>query len=120
MIDYNDYDLTDTNTYGITAMQGLLGKKKGELFNEDDMTGWLGFDFIDEAHAEAFIANFPKYCRAKTGQTSYHKDGELCYKANASLSILNFTNGSTGEFNETAQKRQDKATEILKKLGLFA
>jgi len=119
MIDYTDYDLTDTNEYGITSMQGLIGKKKGELFNAEDMTGWLGFTFTDEESANKFIANFPKYCKARPSKISYHKDGKLGYKAGASIEIRNFTNGTTGEFNETAQKRQDKATEILKKLGLF-
>jgi hypothetical protein len=106
--------------HGIHSIQGTLLKKEGDLFNTEDMNGYLYITFYTEEAAEKFISNFPKYCKATLSNCYYlDENKESKSRPSCNISIMNFCDARTGEFNETAQKRQDKTTEILKKLGLF-
>lgn len=81
------------------------------------------FDFINKEDAEAFAANFPKYCNLKVSECTGSIKGtpfgtELKRWPTIWFRSTKYkVNGSTAEINESGIKKHNKIVEVLKSLG---
>lgn len=85
----------------------------------DDTVLQLGFCFASSEQAEAFAAEFPKYCKAFATKILILRNGKSTREPFVGFDFndARCTNRTTGERNEAAEKRNAKIISVLKGLA---